>query len=108
MSKSIASVTLGLLVFAPTAMASPLSHPAPLRTDCGYALRALGVNSQPVAGGRAAAWIETLTDTEERRAVSDNRLGIQRIELLSQNVLQITVGDSFDTSRFDGHPECIL
>src|SRR5579871_1432509 len=39
-----------------------LTLPRPMRSGCRYAVQVLGVHSQPVTGGRAAAWIEPMTD----------------------------------------------
>ncbi|HZT42948.1 MAG TPA: glycoside hydrolase family 9 protein [Chthonomonadaceae bacterium] len=85
-----------------------LTLPRPLRAGCRYAVQVLGINGQPVTGGRAAAWIEPMTDATEQRAAAQNRLGIRRIELLAPTVIQVTVGDSFDAAGFDGHPESIV
>jgi endoglucanase len=85
-----------------------LTLPLPMRAGCRYAVQALGVHGQPVTGGRAAAWVETLSATAEQREAADNRLGIRRIELLSPEILQVTTGDSFDAARFDGHPEAVV
>lgn len=84
-----------------------LTIPHPMREDCQYGIQVLGIDSQPVTGGRAAVWIQRLTDSEEQHAARDNRLGVRNIELISPTVLKVTVGDCFDSARFDGHPEAI-
>jgi len=85
-----------------------LKLPQPLKKEHRYWVQALGMNSQPVTGGRAAAWIEELDDAAMQQAAADNALGVRRLELLAPVVVQITVGDGLDTSRFDGHPEAIV
>lgn len=85
-----------------------LTLPRPMRAGCRYAVQVTGIRGMNVTGGRAAAWIEPMADEAERRAASESKLGIRAIELLSPTTIQVTVGDSFDAARFDGHPESIV
>lgn len=85
-----------------------LTLPRPMRPGLRYAVQALGSGGQPVTGGRAAAWIAPMSDAEERRAAADAGLGVRAMEILAPTVVRLTVGDSFDTARFDGHPESIV
>jgi len=85
-----------------------LKLPRPLKKGNRYWVQALGMNGQPVTGGRAAAWIEELDDAAAERAASENALGVRRLEILAPVVVQITVGDGFDAGRYDGHPETII
>ena len=85
-----------------------LTLPKPLQAGHRHAVQALGVKSQPVTGGRAAAWIEDLDDAAEARAARRNGLGVRSLEILAPTVVQLTVGAGLDAARADGHPENVV
>lgn len=84
-----------------------LHLPAAMKKGTPYAVQALGVKGA-ATGGRAAAWIEELTDAAEAELAGEDRLGLRLLERVAPAVLQITLGDALDTARFDGHPEALV
>jgi hypothetical protein len=85
-----------------------LALPRPMQDGRRYWVQVLGVKGQPATGGRAALWIQEMDDATEQCAASESSLGVRALELLAPVVVQLTVGDSFDAARFDGHPETIV
>ena len=75
--------------------------PAPMTAGHRYWVQALGYDHQPVTGGRAAAWIETMTDAVEQKDANRNSLGLRSLEYLAPTVLLATTGDGLDLKRLD-------
>lgn len=80
----------------------------PMKPALTYGVQVLGVRGGAVTGGRAAAWIETVSAAAESQAAGDDRLGVRGMELLSPTAIEITSGDALDVARLDGHPELIV
>jgi hypothetical protein len=85
-----------------------LTLPKPMKKGVRYGVQVLGVRGAPVTGGRAAMWVEELTDAAEAAAAGDDRLGLRDLELLAPTAIQMTMGDGLDATGFDGRPETIL
>lgn len=85
-----------------------LTLPKPMKKGARYGIQVLGVRGAPVTGGRAAGWIDDMTDLAETGGAGQGRLGLRDIELLAPTAIQITTGDGFDPAAFDGHPEAIV
>jgi endoglucanase len=80
----------------------------PLQFGKRYWVQALGLDHQPVTGGRTADWAEEMDDTGELALASDTRLGVRRVELITPLLLKVTVGDSLDVARLDATPSAIM
>lgn len=84
--------------------------PDAMQADHRYYVQILGggKHNQPITGGRAAMWIEELTDEEEAKRATKNTLGVRRMELVAPDLIKITVGDAFDAKRFDADARNIV
>jgi len=70
--------------------------PRPMKPEHRYWVQAMGVDHQPVTGGRAAHWIMPQDAKPPLDAVR-NRLGLRSVEIISPNTILLTMGDGVYT-----------